>query len=132
MANQGASGVVALASGTPVRTSVNPFTWSWYEIPLEDSFNGTTTLYNAVVAVDSESLISVAGEDTWATFDVIVLNGTLPGNAQTGEPGPVTSGNPYCWTNEECFHAYVLTFAEKQRVTASFGFNHTAPGGILH
>ena len=122
---------VALTSGEPVLAQANPFTWAWYELPLEISINETITWYNAVVQIDSESLISVAGEDTWVTFDVIVMNGTLPGNAQTGEPGPVTAGNPYCWTNEECTHDYYITYSERARLTASFGFNHTNPGGMI-
>ena len=48
---------------------------------------------------------------------------------QTGEPGPVGSGNPYCWINEECESEHVLTFTEQPRVTASFGYNASAPGG---
>ena len=121
----------ALTSGVAVYDQVNPFNWKWYSISLADEQDGQQVLYNAVVTVDSEDLVSVAGTDVWATFDVLIVNGTLPGNAQTGEPGPVSIGNPYCWIDEECSHDVKLAFSQKSRVTASFGFNHTAPGGML-
>ena len=120
---------VLLESNVPITVSVNPFSWRWYYLPLELGANATA--HNAVVMVDSETLVSVAGEETWAVFDVLLLNGTLPGNAQTGEPGPVVSGNPYCWTNEDCPYAYALRYPERPRVTASFGYNHSAPGGQM-
>ena len=120
--------VKSLVSGMLQTEQVNPFTWVWYEVPLVDYVNGTSVFYNAVVSVDSESISAM--EETWTTFDVLVLNGTLPGNAQTGEEGPVTNSNPYCWIGEECPHAHVLRYEAKSRVTASFGFNYTAPGGM--
>ena len=128
----GGAHFVDFATDTPTRINTNPFTWSWFEVPLEDVENGTSVFYNAVVQVDSESLLTVAGQDEWANFDVMLVNGTLPGNAQTGEPGPVGNGNPYCWINEECESEHVLTFTERPRVTASFGYNASAPGGMTY
>jgi len=121
-----------VASGAPTRFSASAaFTWAWYELPLFDLVNGTLVSYNALVQVDSETLLTVAGEETWAGYDVMVLNGTLPSNAQTGDPGPVTVGTPTCWVDQDCDSAHVLTFTEKPRVTASFGFNTSAPGGMM-
>ena len=121
------AGVTQLNSGETLLVQLNPAQWRWYQMPLED--NGT--FYNAVVNVDSETLLQSAGVQVWARFDVLILNGTLPGNAQTEEPGPVVSGSPYCWIDELCPSNYALQYADKERVTASFGFNATAPGGHL-
>ena len=62
---------------------------------------------------------------------MIILNGTLPGNA-LGE-GPIISGNPFCWSLvvDDCPGVYKVTYPEVARVTASFGFNYTAPFGTL-
>ena len=126
------NGVQQLSSGVRNLVTVNPLVWGWYEIPLEEWVNGTTVYYNAVVQVDSESLVTQAGEDIWATVDVIILNGTLPGNIN-GDPGPVINGEPYCFDQlrDDCTHDYTLVFTDRQRLTASVGFNYTAPGGML-
>ena len=116
-----------LASGESLTEQVNPANWKWYELLLED--NGTH--YNALVTVDSETLIQSAGEQVWAQFDVLLVNGTLPGNAQTEEPGPVGIGSPYCWITEECTEAYALQFVDVPRATISFGYNYTAPSGLM-
>lgn len=123
------SGVMSVTSGTRNLIGVNPGTWTWYEIPLEEYINGTTVYYNAVVEIDSESLVTVAGEDTWASMDVMILNGTLPGNAFGGDP-PVIVGDPQCFDNAPCFHDYSMWFRDQPRITASVGYNYTAPGGM--
>ena len=119
--------VTSLVSGELLSVQINPAQWRWYELLLDD--NGTE--YNAAITVDSETVLQAAGEQVWARFDVLVLNGTLPGNAQTEEPGPVISGSPYCWIDEECFSNYAMRFADRERVTVSFGFNASAPGGLM-
>lgn len=81
------------------------------------------------VTVDSETLISAGGEQEWAPFNVILLNGTLPGDANG--PGPILDGEPDCWIGQECPFSYVLHFEEVPRITASFGFNHSAPAGQI-
>ena len=121
--------VKLLTSGVRVVESVNAFTWSWYQMPLEEVVNGTSVSYNAVIEVDAESINVI--DEAWTKYDVLILNGTLPGNAQPPfDPGPIRIGDPACWIGYECEHAHVLQFQAKQRVTASFGFNYTAPGGF--
>ncbi len=116
-----------LNDGERLVVTTLPFTWNWFELPLE--LSTTDDLYNAHVEVDAESLVDAGGDFEWARFDVLILNGTIPGNAQTGMPGPVSIGNPYCWINEAC-DAYHFTYQEKSRVTAAIGYNYTAIGGM--
>lgn len=103
------------------------FMWSWYELRLEDN----NTYHNAVVTVDSETLQQSAGEQVWVRFDVIMLNGTLPGDPVNQIEGPVIFGEPECWQGEECqCCSYVLEYQDMARITASYGFNESAPGGL--
>ena len=122
---------LALVSGQPhteivTPTFGTPFVWSWYELNLDT--NGTS--HNAVVYVDSEMLQQSAGEQKWVRFDVLIVNGSLPGDS-AGFPGPVSFGDPQCWADEECPNGYALHYEDVPRVTASFGYNQTAPGGIV-
>ena len=99
----GARGQTLLTDGERLVETVNPFTWSWYELPLVTSDGaGEDVLHNVAVEVDAETLVDAGGGREWARFDVIILNGSLPANAQSGQPGPITVGNPTCWINEEC------------------------------
>ena len=36
----GGAHFVDFATDTPTRINTNPFTWSWFEVPLEDVENG--------------------------------------------------------------------------------------------
>jgi len=59
-----------------------------------------------------------------------MMNGTLPGDPVNRLPGPVLFGEPECWQGEECgCCTYVLQYQDLPRVTASYGYNHSAPGG---
>ena len=52
-------------------------------------------LYNAAISFDSETVVT--STNTWQPFDVYVLNGTLPTDQDTGDPGPVVTTNPSCF-----------------------------------
>ena len=124
------AGVVPLTSGEEVTKTVNPFTWTWYGLSLVVSESeNVTESYNALVQVDSLDTFPLGGQPTWASFDVMIVNETLPANAQTLEAGPVESGSPECWFNEACPGGYYARYKEASRVTCSFGYNQTSPGG---
>ena len=125
-----------LSSGVALADQVKAFAWTWFYLPLTEEVNGTTILHNAMVSVDSDSLVQIAGEDTWATLDVLLLNSTMIDAAQTGDPGTLPAdaavwAAPDCWIDGNCPEGYGLLYKERMRVTASFGFNQTAPGGMM-
>ena len=109
-------------------TGGSSYRWSWFELRLDEN----NTSHNAVVTVDSETLQPIAGEQVWVRFDVIMVNGTIPGDPVSQVAGPIDFGDPECWIqNEECSCcSYVLRYENLPRITASYGFNQTNPGGL--
>ena len=109
-------------------TGGSSYRWSWFELRLDEN----NTYHNAVVTVDSETLQPIAGEQVWVRFDVIMVNGTIPGDPVSQVAGPIDFGDPECWIqNEECSCcSYVLKYENLPRITASYGFNQTNPGGL--
>ena len=128
-----APGVIPIYSGQLYEPMVNPFRWTWYAIPLLSIDEDNATVYhNLLVEIDAVDMHTVpggGGELFWATFDVMVVNESLPANAQTEELGPVETGAPTCWFNEVCPGGYYARYAKAARVTTSFGYNASSPGG---
>ena len=126
------AGVVPLTSGELVTKTVNPFTWTWFGLSLVVSESeDVTESYNALVQLDSLDTFPLGGQPTWASFDVMIVNETLPANAQTLEAGPVESGSPECWFNEACPGGYYARYKEAPRVTSAFGYNKTSRAGLV-
>ena len=127
-----ANGVVALVSGEQKEYTVNPFTWTWYALStlVEESEN-VTEHYSALIEIDSMDTFPLAGQDVWASFDVMLVNESLPADAQSLAAGPVISGSPECWFNEYCPGGYYARYKEASRVTAAFGYNKTQPAGLV-
>ena len=123
--------IVPLVSGESLYRTVNPFTWTWFAISTQDEDPDTNeTVYsNVLVELDSMDTFQIGGQDVWASFDVMVVNESLPFSAQTEEPGPVQTGSPACWFDEFCPGGYYARYKEASRVTCSFGYNQTSPGG---
>ena len=126
-------GVVPIHSGQLYEPMVNPFRWTWYAIPLLSIDEDNATVYHNLLveidAVDMHTLPGSGGALHWAAFDVMVVNESLPANAQTEELGPVETGAPTCWFNEVCPGGYYARYSKAARVTTSFGYNATSPGG---
>ncbi len=97
----GGRDVVDLRSGEERIVTDEPFTWTWYALNLSNWTDDGERVSNVVVSADPISTIVIAGEDNWASLDVVIYNGTLPDNAGTGDPGPFTNGNPVCWCDAE-------------------------------
>ena len=128
-----ADGVIPIRSGQLYEPTVNPFRWTWYAIPLLSIDEDNATVYhNLLVEIDAVDMHTVQGGGNalyWAAFDVMVVNESLPMNAQTEEEGPVETGAPTCWFDEVCPGGYYARYSRAARVTTSFGYNATSPGG---
>ena len=126
-------GIIPIHSGQLYEKMVNPFRWTWYAIPLLSIDEDNATVYhNLLVEIDAVDMHTVPGGGgvlQWSSFDVMVVNESLPANAQTEELGPVETGAPTCWFNEVCPGGYYARYAKAARVTTSFGYNATSPGG---
>ena len=123
-------GVVPLISGQLYERQGSPFRWTWYAIPLLSIDADNATVYhNVLVEIDAVDTFPLGGVFTWASFDVMVVNESLPFNAQTQDAGPVQSGSPMCWFNELCLGGYYARYDKRHRVTSSFGYNSSSPGG---
>lgn len=119
--------VLPVSPGEQFSVTVNPATWQWYELPLIDAEGRG---HAALVTLDAESKFEVEDQFFWAKFDVIILNGTLPGYAQTGKPGPVITGNPQCWFGEICEDIGVYSRQrESDCLSLSMGYNWTDASG---
>ena len=133
MPNENEVSVVPIYSGQLYERMVNPFRWTWYAIPLLSIDEDNATVYhNLLVEIDAVDMHTVPGGGgvlQWSSFDVMVVNESLPANAQTEELGPVETGAPTCWFNEVCPGGYYARYAKAARVTTSFGYNATSPGG---
>ena len=82
-----APGVIPIRSGQLYEPTVNPFRWTWYAIPLLSIDEDNATVYhNLLVEIDAVDMHTVQGGGNalyWAAFDVMVVNESLPANAQT-------------------------------------------------